>query len=114
MADARRTTRLVGDRLGIPADLVAPLGRLPDREDADDVLRIEGHPVVPDRHLGVADLDVPLARLGVLGVLEELDEEVARVGVDAVAEDLLRVRLRDRLGRGLEHAQDAVGEPREA
>ena len=82
------------------ADLLLGLGGLTDREDTDDVLGVERDAVVPDAdRLGV-DVGAEGMSLSVLGVLEQLDQEVSGVGVDPSGQDLFRVGLRQRAGQG--------------
>jgi hypothetical protein len=81
------------------ADLLLALGGLADRGHADEVAGVEGVAVVPDAQAGALEADAEGAGAGVLGVLQELDEEVARVGVDAARQQVLGVGLRDGLGR---------------
>ncbi len=92
------------------ADLALLLGGLADGEDADDVAGVEGRPVVPDGDGALAHLDAPARCPRVLGVLQQLDEEVPGIGVDAPGEQLLGVRLRDGLGGSFEDGEDARGE----
>ncbi len=93
------------------ADLLFALGGLADGADADEVAGVEGVAVVPDHDAGAVEDHAPGARRGVLGVLEELDQEVAGVGVDAAGEEVFGVGLGDRLGGG---AEDGDGLAREA
>src|SRR6202035_2822975 len=72
-----------------PADLGQVLGlrALPDPADAAHVIRREGTAVVPDLEPAGEELERHLARAGILGVLDQLEDEMRSVAVE-LAEQL--------------------------
>ena len=92
------------------ADLRAPFGGLPDAGHADQVPGAERGTVVPHDESPGLEAHAPGGRPGVLGVLQQLDEEMSRIGVDAPRKQLLGVGLGDRLGRVSQDVDRAAGQ----
>src|ERR1700722_19823419 len=65
------------------SDLLFAFCRLPDGSNAHHIASIKGGSIVPDDNAGGIKEHTPVASARVFGVLQKLDQEMSRIGIDA-------------------------------